>query len=92
MRSSKYIYGDPNNEEEEDLEGNEGKIEEDIVTPYSICNQTNVKLLVKRLSSFSSKADHQSTSKKSQAASSPSTSKSAKSKDTLSVKGGVGSH
>ena len=44
--SSKYQYNDY---EEEDEYGDNEKDEEDVVTPYSICNQTNAKLLVKRL-------------------------------------------
>ena len=35
--------------EEEDGENDYEKKEEDIVTPYTICNKTNVQMLIKRL-------------------------------------------
>jgi uncharacterized membrane protein len=37
-------------DDDEDNDQNE-RAEEDVVTPYSICNQTNIKLLIKRLNS-----------------------------------------
>lgn len=44
--NSRFAIEDVEDEEESDLNDRE---EEDVVTPYSICNQTNVRLLVKRL-------------------------------------------
>lgn len=52
MRSQKSRYAFEDFDEDEENESNE-KEEEDVVTPYSICNQTNVKLLVKRLNNSS---------------------------------------
>jgi hypothetical protein len=43
-QKSNYVF----NEMEDEGENNDA-VEEDVVTPYSICNNTNVKLLVKRL-------------------------------------------
>lgn len=57
--------------------------EEDVVTPYSICNQTNVKLLVKRLSD--SKRDSKGDGKKTGGRGGR------KDQQSLTVKGGVGS-
>jgi ribosomal protein S25 len=39
----KYLFEEIDEEEESEIN------DEDIVTPYSICNKTNVKLFVKRL-------------------------------------------
>jgi hypothetical protein len=41
------------NDEEDDMDENQkDEEEEDIVTPYSICNKTNVQLIVKRLNNI----------------------------------------
>ena len=81
---SRYAFEDYDDDEEGETNDRE---EEDVVTPYSICNQTNVKLLVKRLSSISNE-------KKTNANSDKKNRKKAKDygSNGLTVKGGVGSN
>lgn len=45
MHRQPYTFDDIEEEEEFDTNSKE----EDVVTPYSICNKTNVKLFIKRL-------------------------------------------
>lgn len=57
---SKYAFDEIDEEEEFDVT----QKEEDVVTPYSINNQTNVKLLVKRLNNLNERDSNVKKSRK----------------------------